>query len=127
MRAAARAIGLPVIVKPSCEGSSVGVSRVLAEDDLQAAVELAARYPGELLMEQMVIGDEFTVGILGGIALPSIRIVPKGQCTTTRQVRGRRHPVPVPGTGKATTRSRSARRPWLRSAPPAAAAGAGST
>ncbi|HLM53139.1 MAG TPA: D-alanine--D-alanine ligase, partial [Pseudoxanthomonas sp.] len=68
-----------VIVKPSCEGSSVGVSRVLAEDDLRAAVELAARYPGELLMEQMVIGDEFTVGILGDLALPSIRIVPKGQ------------------------------------------------
>jgi D-alanine-D-alanine ligase len=76
---AALAIGLPVIVKPSCEGSSVGVSRVLAEDDLQAAVELAARYPGELLMEQMVIGDELTVGVLGDVALPSIRIVPKGQ------------------------------------------------
>ncbi|MBO9717934.1 MAG: D-alanine--D-alanine ligase [Pseudoxanthomonas sp.] len=76
---AARNLGLPVIVKPSSEGSSVGVSRVLADADLDAAVELAARYPGELLMEQMVIGDELTVGILGDIALPSIRIVPKGQ------------------------------------------------
>jgi D-alanine-D-alanine ligase len=76
---AARNIGLPVIVKPSSEGSSVGVSRVLVDADLDAAVELAARYPGELLMEQMVIGDELTVGILGDVALPSIRIVPKGQ------------------------------------------------
>lgn len=49
--AAARTLGLPVIVKPACEGSSVGVSRVFAEADLAAAVELAARYPGELLME----------------------------------------------------------------------------
>lgn len=79
VRAAARAVGLPLIVKPSCEGSSVGISRVLCEDDLQAALELAARYPGELLMEQMVAGDELTVGILDDVALPSIRIVPKGQ------------------------------------------------
>ena len=79
MHAAARALGLPVIVKPSCEGSSVGVSRVFNEADLDAAVELAARYPGELLMEQMIVGDELTVGILGDVALPSIRIVPAGE------------------------------------------------
>ena len=79
VHAAARSLGLPVIVKPSSEGSSVGVSRVLDEADLDGAVELAERYPGELLMEQMVVGDELTVGILGGAALPSIRIVPRGQ------------------------------------------------
>ena len=76
---AARGLVLPVIVKPSSEGSSVGVSRVLSESDLDQAVALAARYPGELLMEQMVVGDELTVGILGEVALPSIRIVPKGE------------------------------------------------
>ena len=76
---AARALGLPVIVKPSCEGSSVGVSRVFDEAGLAAAVDLAARYPGELLMEQMIVGGEFTVGILGDVALPSIRIVPAGE------------------------------------------------
>ena len=70
--------GLPVIVKPACEGSSVGVSRVFSEADLDAAIELAARYPGELLMEQLIEGGEFTVGILDGRALPSIQIVPKG-------------------------------------------------
>ncbi|UNK43072.1 D-alanine--D-alanine ligase [Luteimonas sp. S4-F44] len=82
VHAAARELGLPVIVKPSKEGSSVGVSRVFADADLDAAVALAARYPGELLMEEMIEGDELTVGILdageGPRALPSIRIVPKG-------------------------------------------------
>jgi D-alanine-D-alanine ligase len=79
VHAAAKAIGLPVIVKPSCEGSSVGVSRVFDDAGLQAAVDLAVRYPGELLMEQMFVGDELTVAILGDVALPSIRIVPKGE------------------------------------------------
>ncbi|KAF1714208.1 D-alanine--D-alanine ligase [Pseudoxanthomonas yeongjuensis] len=79
VHAAAKAIGLPVIVKPSCEGSSVGVSRVFDDAGLQAAVDLAVRYPGELLMEQMIVGDELTVAILGDVALPSIRIVPKGE------------------------------------------------
>ena len=79
VRAAARELGLPVILKPSCEGSSVGVSRVHSDADLDAAVALAAQYPGEMLMEQLIEGDELTVGILRGTALPSIRIVPKGQ------------------------------------------------
>ena len=74
---AIRELGLPVFIKPSCEGSSVGITRVMDETDLDAATQLAAQYPGELLMEQMVVGDEFTVGILGDAALPSIRIVPK--------------------------------------------------
>lgn len=79
VHAAARSLGLPVIVKPACEGSSVGVSRVFNDADLDAAVELAARYPGELLMEQLIEGQELTVGILGDEALPSIRIVPAGE------------------------------------------------
>jgi len=79
IQSAAMGLGLPVIVKPSCEGSSVGVSRVFNQADLAAAVELAARYPGELLMEQMIVGGEYTVGILGDVALPSIRIVPAGE------------------------------------------------
>ena len=79
VRAAAARIGLPVIVKPACEGSSVGVSRVFSEADLDAAIALAAHYSGELLMEQMIVGEELTVGILGDIALPSIRIVPGGE------------------------------------------------
>jgi D-alanine-D-alanine ligase len=79
VHAAAKSLGLPVIVKPSCEGSSVGVSRVLDDAGLEEAVALAARYPGEMLMEQMIVGQELTVGILGDTALPSIRIVPAGE------------------------------------------------
>ncbi|TAA28675.1 MULTISPECIES: D-alanine--D-alanine ligase [Pseudoxanthomonas] len=78
VHAAAAELGLPVIVKPANEGSSVGVTRVFEDAQLDEAVALAARYDGELLMEQLVVGDELTVGILGQTALPSIRIVPKG-------------------------------------------------
>jgi len=76
--AAAQKIGLPVIVKPACEGSSVGVSRCFRDADLAAAAELAARYAGPLLVEQLIQGEEYTVGVLGTEALPSIRIVPAG-------------------------------------------------
>jgi len=84
VHAAAKELGLPVIVKPSCEGSSVGVTRVFEESQLDEAVALASRYPGELLMEQLIAGKannagEYTVGILDGVALPSIRIVPAGE------------------------------------------------
>jgi len=76
--AAAQKIGLPVIVKPACEGSSVGVTRCFRDADLAAAAELAARYAGPLLVEQLIQGEEYTVGVLGTEALPSIRIVPAG-------------------------------------------------
>jgi len=76
---AAHKLGLPVIVKPACEGSSVGVSRCFRDADLAAAVELAARYQGPMLVEQLIQGDEYTVGVLGCEALPSIRIVPAGE------------------------------------------------
>ncbi|WP_372165234.1 D-alanine--D-alanine ligase [Xanthomonas euvesicatoria] len=79
IHAAAQQIGLPVIVKPANEGSSVGVSRVFDQAQLEEAVTLAARYDGALLMEQLIEGDELTVAVLGDTALPSIRIVPKGQ------------------------------------------------
>jgi len=77
--AAAHKIGLPVIVKPACEGSSVGVSRCFRDSDLPAAAQLAARYEGPLLVEQLIQGEEYTVGVLGLEALPSIRIVPAGE------------------------------------------------
>jgi D-alanine-D-alanine ligase len=77
--AAAHKLGLPVIVKPACEGSSVGVTRCFKDADLPAAVELAARYEGPLLVEQLIQGDEYTVAVLGAEALPSIRIVPAGE------------------------------------------------
>ena len=76
--AAARELGMPVFLKPSSEGSSVGAFRVTNDGELARAVEFAAGYPDELLLEQLVEGDEFTVAILGDDALPSIRIVAKG-------------------------------------------------
>lgn len=76
--AAAYAIGLPVVVKPSLEGSSVGIHRVFDAADLEAAVGFAAGYPGELLVEQLIEGGEYTIGVLGGKALVSVHIVPKG-------------------------------------------------
>lgn len=84
VHAAARAIGFPLVVKPAWEGSSVGVTRVFADKDLNAAVELAQRYPGDLLMETLIEGDaneggEYTVSILGREVLPTIKIVPKGE------------------------------------------------
>ena len=79
LRAAALDLGLPVFVKPSSEGSSVGVARVVDEAGIEEAIRVARAYGGEMLMEQMVVGDELTVAILGDVALPSIRIVPKGQ------------------------------------------------
>ncbi|HXQ64498.1 MAG TPA: D-alanine--D-alanine ligase [Steroidobacteraceae bacterium] len=76
---AARSVGFPLIVKPSLEGSSVGVSRVFDASQLPAAVALAARYAGELLIETLIVGGEYTVGVLDGVALPTIRIVPAGE------------------------------------------------
>ena len=79
VREAIADLGLPVVVKPSHEGSSVGITRVRSPADLSAAIELAARYDGELVIEQLIEGGEYTVGILDGEALPSIRIVPPGE------------------------------------------------
>jgi len=79
VRVAARELGLPVIVKPANEGSSVGVTRCFREEDLAGAVALAARYDGTLLVEQLIQGEEYTVAVLGREALPSIRIVPAGE------------------------------------------------
>jgi D-alanine-D-alanine ligase len=71
--------GLPVVVKPAHEGSSVGVSRVRSPAELSSAFETAGRHDADLLVERLIDGDELTVAILGGEALPSIRIVPAGE------------------------------------------------
>jgi D-alanine-D-alanine ligase len=66
--------GLPVFVKPTGLGSSIGVSRVAAADELPAAIELAARYGDRVLVEQGVLGSEYFAGILGKVGLPLIRV-----------------------------------------------------
>ncbi len=65
--------GLPLAVKPVFEGSSVGVTRVNSATDFDKACNLAAKY-GAVMIEPWIIGDEYTVGILGTQALPSIQI-----------------------------------------------------
>jgi D-alanine-D-alanine ligase len=67
-------LGLPVFVKPGSQGSSVGMARVERAEDLKAAWELALRYDPVVFAESLIPGAEYTVSILQGSALPSIRI-----------------------------------------------------
>jgi len=64
----------PLIVKPATQGSSVGMTKVERAEDLPAAYALAAQFEPLVLAERWVAGHEYTVGILKGRALPSIRI-----------------------------------------------------
>jgi len=68
------ALGLPLFVKPSSEGSSVGISRVNQADSLQAALDEAFRHDDDVLVEAFLSGPEYTVAVLGDDILPSIRI-----------------------------------------------------
>jgi D-alanine-D-alanine ligase len=70
-------LGFPVVVKPSRQGSSVGISIVQQKAEMPAACELAGRYDNRLLAEQFVSGRELTVGILDGRPLPVVEIRPK--------------------------------------------------
>jgi D-alanine-D-alanine ligase len=70
-------LGFPLVVKPSSEGSSVGVSIVNTGDELAPAVKLAHSYDREVLIESYIRGMEVQVGILGERALGAIEIVPK--------------------------------------------------
>jgi len=72
------ALGMPVIVKPSREGSSVGMSKVDSADALPAALELAFEHDDDVLVEKWLSGPEYTVAVLGEEILPSIRIQPAG-------------------------------------------------
>ena len=72
---AAEQVGFPLIIKPSGQGSSVGMSKVFERNELNDAVEVALQYGDTVLLETCVNGDEFTVAVLQGKALPSIRIV----------------------------------------------------
>jgi D-alanine-D-alanine ligase len=71
---AAEELGFPLILKPAGQGSSVGMSKVFEPGDLSEAVEAALGYGGIALAERCIVGGEFTVAVLQGVALPSIRI-----------------------------------------------------
>jgi D-alanine-D-alanine ligase len=79
-KAVARELGLPLIVKPANEGSTLGLTKVTAAAQLPAAYELAAKkYRDIALAEQFIDGPEYTASVLGDTALPLIRIeAPQG-------------------------------------------------
>lgn len=68
---------VPCVIKPPCEGSSVGVHIVYDAAELPAAMEDAARYGKEILVEEYIKGKELTVAIFNGEALPVVHICPR--------------------------------------------------
>ncbi|RUR28229.1 D-alanine--D-alanine ligase [Vreelandella nanhaiensis] len=73
------ALGLPMIVKPVHEGSTLGISIVKTREALEAAFHEAAQFDARVMAERFVVGDEYTVALLGERVLPAIRVeVPGG-------------------------------------------------
>ena len=77
--AVARQLGLPLFVKPANEGSSVGISKVKAAGELQAAYHEAAKHDKLVIAESFIGGGEYTVAILGEQVLPVIKIEPASE------------------------------------------------
>jgi len=69
-------LGLPLFVKPACEGSSIGITKVTQPGELGAAHAAAARHDPLVLAERAILGGEYTAAILGDEALPIIKIEP---------------------------------------------------
>ncbi len=72
-----RDIGWPAIVKPSKQGSTVGLTLVKRKADLNRAIAEASRWDDEVMIERFIPGRELTVGVLGTEALPPGEIIPK--------------------------------------------------
>ena len=72
-------LGWPVVVKPSKQGSTVGLTVVRQVSDLAAAITLAASFDDEVMVEKFIAGREFTVGILEGVPLPVGEIIAPGE------------------------------------------------
>jgi D-alanine-D-alanine ligase len=77
--AVVKQLGLPLFVKPANEGSSVGISKVKRVEDLPAAYAEAARHDTLVIAERFVGGGEYTAAIVGGQALPVIKIEPANE------------------------------------------------
>ena len=79
MHAVTQRLGLPLIVKPVKEGSSIGITKVRAAGDLDEAYALAVNYDSAVIAEKLIEGPEYTASIVGNDALPLIRIeAPQG-------------------------------------------------
>ena len=72
-------LGMPIVVKPHLEGSSIGLSIVRDKDLLQGAIDKAFGYGDKVILEEYIDGRELTVGILNDEALPVIEIVPRNK------------------------------------------------
>ena len=72
-------LGLPLMVKPSREGSSVGLTKVNAVEELTAAVETALECDDTVLIEEWLSGVEMTVPVLDNQVLPAVQIIPDGE------------------------------------------------
>jgi D-alanine-D-alanine ligase len=95
--------GFPVVVKPSHEGSTVGVSVVRGPRELAAAIELAGRFQGPVMVEHFIPGRELAVGVLGDEALPIVEIRPKHEiydyeCKYTKGMSEYEVPAPIDDT-----------------------------
>jgi D-alanine-D-alanine ligase len=74
-----KALGWPAIVKPSKQGSTVGLTLVRKAADLDGAINQARAFDDEVMVEKFIPGREFTVGILDGDALPVGEIIASGE------------------------------------------------
>ena len=74
LHTAAKELGLPLMMKPVHEGSSLGTAKVSAAQGLKEAWLNATRYDNEVMCERWISGGDYTVGILNGHALPTIKI-----------------------------------------------------
>jgi len=72
-------LSLPVVVKPACQGSAIGISIAKNKKEFEKAVKLAFKYENRILVEKYIKGVEVTAGVLNGKSLPVIEIVPKGK------------------------------------------------
>jgi D-alanine-D-alanine ligase len=79
LRSVAERLGLPLVVKPAEEGSSIGITKVRAAGDLEEAYALAVNYDSAVIAEKCIEGPEYTASIVGDSPLPLIRIeAPQG-------------------------------------------------
>jgi D-alanine-D-alanine ligase len=95
------ALGLPVVVKPSKQGSTVGLTVVKVAADLPAAIRTAFDHDDEVMLETFVPGRELTVGILGEVVMPVGEIIPKHElydyeCKYTPGMAEELFPAPIP-------------------------------
>jgi D-alanine-D-alanine ligase len=73
-RAAAEELGLPLVLKPARQGSSIGMSKVFEPAELEEGLRVALQFDDIAVIEECIVGAEITVAILQGMALPSVRI-----------------------------------------------------